>query len=423
MKSFRRWAMAAAVALAGCGDGGIQSPDFTPLITVENLTLEPATAQELPIGTTLSLVAKATVSQTVPPGTVDGNGNPISKQTSIETVTAQAGWASENSAVASVSEGLVRGIAVSSNPVTITASFQGKTASVDVTVTDAVLNAVEYVKPQGVLRTLNDTYSVTANSTVPFEIYGRFSDDSVRQLTPPSFTAEWLSDATTVANNSANNNVFSAIAVGTAHITGRITNVAATPAAATATLNVVPFSDFCESLFLAPTAGVITDASDLCIGCLVEQPELIIDSSEDSYAKMNIPLGLLLQSSVSATVFTSGTSPLVVGRPTGFVISKISEQLLSAELLAELTIDTVHCDAGGANCEVLESFSGESGTLSLALLGMLDDSVPHLVLTEPLTAASANANGIRLTFDGGLLTALATLNVHSACGIATPPAE
>lgn len=421
MKSFRRWAMAAAVALAGCGDGGIQSPDFTPVTTVDAVVIDPGTPQQLPAGTTLSLSAEATITQTVAPGTRDANGNPITEQSKTETVTQTATWTSSNPGIATVNGGVVTAVAPGST--TIKAAFEGVDDSVAVTVTAAALTAVEYVKPEGVLRTVDDTYSVIAGAGVPFEIYGRFTDGSVRRLVEGGgvnqFLVDWTTDNAPVADNPDNDRNFTTAAVGSADITGRVTNVQGiNPDSATATLNVQEANEFCASQFTAPAAKAVGAVSQACLGCSVEQPGLVIDGDLDTYATMSIGAGLLFQSNTSVTVYDTTAQRIVVGSPTGFVVSRAIADLLSAELLSTLTVDTLTCGADGS-CSVVETFSGEDNSLLLSLLGtsVTGDDKLVLVATDPVTQ---NANGLRLTFDGGLLTLLANLQINTACGVATP---
>lgn len=431
MRSFRRWVAAVAVALAGCGDGGIQSPDFTSVIALKGFDVEPeGSSLTVPAGTTLRLRALADFTKTLPPGSAeDGGADDDDDQvngvltSNDEIVTDDSAWSSGNEAIATVSRGLVT--ARSPGVVTITANYRDRTDSVQVTVSAATLQRIDHVRPVSVAKSPTNTYSVVAGNSVPFGIFGVFSDGSLRQIAEgPSVS--WSSDDATVATNPAadpNDNVFGPVqlgADGSALITGSVPpGSGVAPNSAAATLNVLPFSEFCATQFLAPTAAVTTASSALCIGCDVQQPDLIIDSSAESFAVMSIPVGLLTLSNVSATVFTSGVSPLSVGQPTGFVVSRDSEPIISLELLSGLTIETLQCNAAGTECAVQESFDGETNALVLALLGMLDDREQALVSTPALTKP---ANGVRLIFDGGLLSALATVNVHSACGVATPPA-
>jgi hypothetical protein len=416
--------MAFAVGLAACADGEIQSPDFTPVVTITSLTIEPASPQSLPAGTTIQLQAFATWTQTVPPGTRDENGNPISEvERGPEDVTATASWSSSNAAVATVDGGVVRGITADPDPVMITAGLEGLTATNEVTVTDAALVGIEYVKPQDLERSADDSYTVVAGSAVPFEIYGRYTDNSVQELDQQTFNVGWTSDTPTVADNANDDNVFTAAAVGAATITGQISGVLAAPDSADATLNVVALNEFCASEFVAPSSQIVTSVSAPCLGCSAADPALVIDGDLGTFATLSISLGLLNTATVSVTPFDTSVARLVVGQPAGFVVSRTAADLLSLELLSGVTIETVQCNADGSTCDVLQTFPGESSVLGLTLLGrtITGNEGVYLLYTEPLGAESANANGVRLTFASGLVSALATLNVNTACGVAIPP--
>jgi len=397
MKLFRIWAMAFAVGLAACADGEIQSPDFTPVVTITSLTLEPASPQSLPAGTTVQLRAFATWTQTVPPGTRDDNGNPVSEvERGPEDVTAMASWSSADAAVATVDRGVVRGITADPDPVTITAALEGLTATTEVTVTDAVLVGIEYVKPEDLERSADDSYTVVAGSTVPFEIYGRFTDNSVQELDQQTFDIGWTSDTPTVADNANDDNVFTAAAVGAATITGQVSGVSATPDSADATLNVVELNEFCASEFIAPSSQIVTGSSAQCLGCSAANPELVIDGDLDTFATLSISLGLLDTASVSVTPFDTSVARLVVGEPTGFVVSRAAADLLSLELLSGATIETVQCNADGSECTVLESFTVEENDLGLTALGT--------TLMAPLIGGADGhdrelADGIRATLE------------------------
>jgi hypothetical protein len=418
MRALRFWSLAAVVSLAACGDGGIQSPDFTSVVTVESLAVQPTNPQQgtsLPAGTTLGLRAIATLSRTVPPGTPGADDGVVRTQ---EDVSSLAEWESANASVAAVDGGLVTGVRASSAPVPIIARYEGLSAQLSVTVTDAVLTGVDHVRPAGVARTAGNTYNAVLGAQVPFEIYGRFTDDQVRRLNESSFDVIWTSNAEAVADNPDDDNRFATLSVGSAQITGAVTNVpGANPASATATLVVEPLNAFCDSAFIAPPALFSTAASASCVACEVEQAEAMFDVDIETFGTMSIPLGLLLQSDVSVTVSQTPTNPLQVGRPAGFLVSR-SAAPLTVELLSEVAIETLSCDVNGDNCQVRESFSAATTPLYLDLLGQIGDEEVNLLSTPSLGEASADANGLRLTFSGGLLSAAAALNVHSNCAVA-----
>lgn len=420
MKALRSWTLAAVAALlAACGDGSIQSPDFTPVSTLANLRIDAADPQQgsqLPVGTTLSFRAIATIEQMVPPGTEGAVDGVITIE---EDVSDSALWQSANSAFATVEGGVVLGVAPSGTALPITATYEGLDASVLVTVTAAVPIGVDHVRPRSAPeRDPQNSYTVAAGTGVPFDIFGAFTDGAVRELDQASFDVDWSSSNSGVADNPADDNNFTTLAIGSTQITGAVTNVQGiSPASASATLVVEPLNAFCESEFIAPPAVFTTEASALCIGCTVEQPVAAFDANTETFATMSIPLGLLLQSSVSVSVSQASGAPLTVGRPAGFLVSR-SDSLLSAELLSNVTVETVACDQTGANCAVQESFGADITPLYLALLGLIGGEEVSLLSTPPLGEASASANGLRLTFSGGLVSAAAALNVHSACAVA-----
>lgn len=420
MRALRSWAFAVAAGLlAACGDGGIQSPDFTPVVTVTGLRVQAADPQQgsqIPAGTTLAFEAIATLQQTVPPGTQGAVDGVITRD---ENVTDLADWQSQDSSIATVETGIVRGISPSPTPVRITAAYEGFVAQTQVTVTDAALVGVDHVRPESAqARDPDDSYTAAAGTEVPFDIYGAFTDGEVRQIDEDAFDITWQSGNPEIADNPDGDDRFRTITVGAAQIAGTVNDEQGiSPTTAAAELVVEPLNAFCESEFVAPPAEFSDAASAACIGCDVEQPAAIFDANIETFGTMSIPLGLLLQSSVSVTVSQTPTSPLIIGRPAGFVVSR-SGSLLSAELLSDVTIETVSCDVNGENCGVRESFSAATTPLYLDLLGQIGGQDIGLLSTDPLTEASADANGLRLTFSGGLLSAAATLNVHSSCAVA-----
>lgn len=415
------WLVAAlgVLTLAACGDGSIKSPDFEPVTktTLDSVEIKPATPATIPAGTTVSYraVAHYTMTSTVPPGTNDSG---TVTQTREEDITDQATWTSSAPGVATVDKGVVTGKAPNASPVTITASFEDESPTVQVTVTAAVLQRVSYIKPVGTARNDEDNYTALVGNSVSFEMYGVFSDDTTpRRLDPSAYTITWTSgDPAVAANTAPGSNSFRALQTGDAEITGQVQGTAASPSSAAANLEVGAASAFCEREFVTPAAKVSTTASALCLGCSVTDPELAADGDIDTEAVMNIPLALLLGADVSLIVSDPST-PLVANKPVGFFLSR-DASILEAELLSTITITTVKCDADGANCEDVESFGQGTDALHLGLLGLIGSEAQYKAVTDPIT--NADANGIKLTFNGGLIGLLATLNVQGACAAALP---
>lgn len=412
-------ALGVAILVTACGDGSVRSPGIVPTSELEALRIEADGALSSPAGTQIQLRAIADFVRTVPPGT---EGAEDGRQRSSEDVTGQATWGSLDEAIATVDKGVVTGVAP--GEASITASFQGKSDTVTVTVTDAVLEAVEFVKPEGVARRSDDRYEVLQGSVVPFEIFGRFSNGDLRELDTDARPVNWSSSVPTVADNADDTRPerFDTLLPGDADITGALANPSGvSPSEAVATLSVLPRSDVCQLELLAPGAQVTTEASDLCIGCNVEQPGTIIDGDDSSFARLSIPLGLLTQSVQSVIVSNPQGAGLAVGEPAAFLISR-SSGLLSLELLSGVEVATVSCDLNGENCLERERFGDDAGApLKLSLLGAIGAEEVRLLSTPPLGAASADANGLRLDFSAGLLSAAAELNVHTACAVSMPP--
>lgn len=104
---------------------------------------------------------------------------------STRDVTDQSAWTSSNVAVASVVNGLVRGVGGGS--ATIRATFQGKNASASVIVEEPVLQKVVLSPPNAVLR---------PNLIYPFKSFALYSDGTTREVTT---AALWTSSNPTVA--------------------------------------------------------------------------------------------------------------------------------------------------------------------------------------------------------------------------------
>ena len=151
------------VALAACGDG---SSDRVPR-TVEINPTQPSLAA----GTFLQLAATAIY---------DDNSN--------KDVTAQASWTSADAAVATVDRSTGKLTAVAPGTTSISASFDGRTANAQLTVTNAMLTQLS-ISPT--------TISVAAGSQAQFKAVGVFTDNSTQDLTS---TVEWRSSAAPVAS-------------------------------------------------------------------------------------------------------------------------------------------------------------------------------------------------------------------------------
>ena len=447
MKGLRWLLVMSALGMAACD--GAKSPDFVPERTVAGFEIldsggTPIAELELPVGTTEGLRARADITVTVPPGYKPQPGEPAPQVRDGKLVlffenkeVFDTHWDSAEDATATVSEsGVVTGVALGNT--TVTGSYAGETDTVAVEVTDATLvgGQVRCVRPAttgpvGASPCVaNGSFSRPSGVVVTFEAIGRFSDGQDRRIAAP-YTLNWTSSQTTVAAKPATGSNlpltspnFETATIGSTTITGRVTEGAdpadplPNPAFQTATLNVVAANAFCDTEF--PTDAQIE--TQTCIGCTANNTNLITDGNLETFADLNIPLGLLLFSNISVTVANKvGTPATAAGAPVGFLLSRTSNNVLAAQLLDSLEVTTVR-RTGDTTFEDIADPATDSGLLRLTLLGIRLPASPQFLLsTDPTTEPY---DGVKLTFNGGLLTLLASLNVNTACSRAnpTPPA-
>lgn len=172
MKSFRNLLVLAVALIAGCGDGGIQSPDFTGELATLTLsandadTLPPDPANPLgprraPIGRPVPLIV--TGGFTTPPGSDPAIRNSVVDNANFTVTPAN---------LAVVENGVLRGTAMGT--VTVTASKSGiESAPLSLSIVAAVLDTVS-VAPA--------TATISVNETASFEATGTFTDASTRPI-------------------------------------------------------------------------------------------------------------------------------------------------------------------------------------------------------------------------------------------------
>jgi hypothetical protein len=146
--------------LAGCSSG---SP------TLQSIAVTPAAPS----------VAAGLTQQFKAVGTYSNN--------STQDLTSTATWSSSNTAVATISGGLAKGITANATAVTITATASGVSGTAALTVTAPVLDSI-VVTPANA--------SVPVGTLTQFTATGTYSDNSTQDLTA---TATWSSSDTTTA--------------------------------------------------------------------------------------------------------------------------------------------------------------------------------------------------------------------------------
>ncbi|WP_162932405.1 Ig-like domain-containing protein [Solimonas sp. K1W22B-7] len=440
MKGFRWMLLMSALAVAACD--GARSPDFAPErsfdgleVRLANGTTPVTTTRELPAGTNEDFRAFVDVLTTVPPGyelqpgeTVETTSDGKAAVRRTEEVTSVAAWTSNSVNIATVdANGRVTGVAQGTT--TISAAFEGESDSFNVQVTAATLagGQVLCVRPAttgdlGTTPCAITSFSRPSGVTVEFEAIGRFSDGQNRRIASP-YVLNWTSTNLPVAAKPATGNNlplispnFETATIGSTSIEGRVVSGSTplpVPDRRSATLNVVAANAFCDTEF--PTTAEIV--SQTCIGCSVNNPNLIVDGDLDTFADLNIPLGLLLLSNISVTVANPvGTPAVAAGAPVGFLLSRSSNDILSAQLLGSLEVTTVRRTLTGF--EEINDAGTSSELLRLTLLGIRLPAAPQFLLsTGPTTVPY---DGVKLTFSGGLLSLLTSLNVNTACARANP---
>ncbi|MDT0495990.1 Ig-like domain-containing protein [Algiphilus sp. W345] len=310
----------------------------------------------------------------------------------------------------------VTGVSIGGTTLTATATnategTEGTTVSgmVGVTVSDAALLSVTMVEPE-------DT-TIGVGLEQQFTAIGEYSDGSSAEI--PNEQLDWTSDDDSIATIDAEG-----LATGTGEGTATIT-VTLKPAVSpgigdeersgSTTLTVTP--DQCISRLLQSNGATVRAETGpnllLCLGCLVDDEINVIDDDFDNFAKMIIPVGLL-QGYTQITVSAAEGTEFAAGGVPGFIISRPANALLSAELISQLTVTTL---LDGEE----QQTTNEIMPLRLTLLGLLGDEQQVLV-TLPEPAAEPH-DALRLRFSSGLLSALATTNVYSACATTDIVAE
>lgn len=496
-----------ATGLVGCGDGGVQSPDFTPELIGLSIAAPEATPDSgdptqfvLPVGGSTPLEALGSFS--VPPGEDEDSG----------TRTTDADFSGTPSGIASFDGGRITGTQI--GVVTVSASrdgvdsantlrfrivapvlesinidpdgatisqFQTQAFTVQGTFSDDVARPLDVqwtvvsgpasisnatgatttVTPDGgsagqtvVLRatatspdvngtptTFTDEVTVTINNdmilaltdvrpsnstvgpapaTVDFTAVGTFSDGTTTRTADipdgASGLVDWSSsNAAEVPIDAATGVVSGQVAGKSATITATLKASVVTPTGAqrSASTNLAVTDARCTTPLLA-SQGATTSvvASDLCIACSVTAPDASIDGDIDTFSTISLPLGLLTTANISLNIDapTAPSAPFAPGSLAGFVVAKPAG-LLSAELLSALTVGTRL-----AGQPVEAAGAGEDTVLNVTALGVISlTGQEAFLLSFPTTQAY---DGLALTFNGGVLSLLPTVNVFQACGTA-----
>ena len=261
-------------------------------------------------------------------------------------VTASVSWSSSNTAVATVNAtGLIT--AVSPGTATIAGTLDGQTATILVTVTSATLNA-------GGLTITTPPLTLAAGLTGQLAARGSYSDGSNRDVTT---NVSWTSNNAAVATVGLHTGLVSAVAPGTATITGSLGGQSAT------------------ILVTVTNATLVSDGLELSTGALLD----------------TLPVGTTTQLTVSAT-FSDGSSQNVTA---------LSAPNSSNTGVATVSPSGLITAVAPGSASITANYAGQSKALTITvtptvLAGIqLTPPVISLIedLTQPLVAIGLFDNG------------------------------
>lgn len=282
----------------------IQGKSGTTRVTVTAATVNAltATAESTTVakGFSTPLTATATLSDGTKPN-----------------VTSQVQWTTSNSAVVTVTNGQAKAVGVGT--ARITAALQGKEATIDLTVTNATL----------VTLTLEDvsSTSLAKGTSLQLKANGKFSDDSVQELTG---IVNWTSSDTTkatVSTEGETHGLVTAVAAGPCRIT-------ATYMGKTAQIDLTITAAELLALALATEDGVAPEVYESFNLQLVATGSFDDESEEDVTADV-------VWTSDNEAVATVSNAPGEEGRVTGHSPGTATITVTKGSVTANFTV-TVH---------------------------------------------------------------------------------
>lgn len=307
-------------------------------------------------------------------------------------------------------------------PVTVTAAVDADgnpgtpdlTGTATVAVTDAVIN--------GLLRLEPTAGRVTVGRELEFTAIGSFTDGSEQVVDDTLVTwtaADALPDlsvdpiATIAADGTA-----SGVTQGVSNISATLNDNTNITGATSATGRLTVTDRVCTTPLLASESAVAqAETSGGCLLCGVDDVGNITNSVTDDFATIRVPVALLGASAgvrVDANANPSYTIPFAAGNNAGFLISQPAGLLAVAELLSQVRVSTLLGDT-------VQETTGDLTPLRVELLGteLIGGETNETVLVSLATTQPYDA--IRLTLNGGTLSALSSLRVTQACGTVDVP--
>lgn len=193
MKMLRAGLSALVLGLVGCGDGGVQSPDFTPVLAALTLSSDPTatqpdptdpaptpgdTRQLLPLGRAVELTTLGLF--TTPPGS----------DPALLSRPSAASFTVEPASAGTVVDGMLVGMNIGN--LSVTAARSGVTSNtLRFRVTEAVLDSIA-ITPASATISINETQMFTAAGTFsdgmqrPLVVAWSISDPSIATVNPPT---------------------------------------------------------------------------------------------------------------------------------------------------------------------------------------------------------------------------------------------
>lgn len=392
---------------------------------IESIVVVPVTAS-IPAGTTQTFEARGRSSNT-PAGVTDPN-LPLITDLAVTWTTSNPAVARFTDTAAGIAQStrtgptnVVLGVMASPTAVNITASVLTQsnvtvTGTAQLTVTDAVLQAVLRIEPE--------TANVVIGATRQFRLIGRFTNSPATGSPIANFDANgqqqviWMSSAPAIATVN-NFGLATGVSKGQATITATLatgTFPGVTPRSATAILNVT--DEICITPVRAVPGQFFPNAQEfidgLCLLCNVMNPANVIDTNPQTVTRIDVPVGLLLAGAAlrvnlePAPLFSPPLRPNpLVDRGPGFLLVQPPGLLAEAELLSQIVLRTL------VNGVQIQSSQEQGNTLRLDLLGttLLGDRELGFVSFP----ATFPFNQLELRLNSGVVTALNTLFVGDAC--------
>lgn len=275
-----------------------------------------------------------------------------------------------------------------------------------------------------------DQAPLPIGSTTQAHAIGLYSNNDEEELS--NELLQWASSATTIAAVDVNTGLVTAVAKGTTTITATLktgSEAQITDADKRDASAALEISDaVCTTPLRAPAYAATTAKGGLVCGVLgglgllcstTGEPSYVVDADDTNHLDLNLTVSLL-GDNISVDVKPTGAATIFPGtQPVGFVVGSPAGQLLAADVLSSVTVTTLLSNA------VVETGTAASNALQVDLLGF-----PLLPIGDIPSEAAAvyftptkPFDGVRLTYNSGLATALSSLQVYNACATVAPLPE